>query len=66
MLGENPETGATTLTLGNLKAFYDLPSIAIVLGGTSAALLVSYPLEFFKKIPKHFKLLFKHEKNDPK
>ena len=63
---ESPETGATTFTPGNLMAFFDPASIAIVLGGTTAALLVSYPLEFFKKIPKHFKILFKHKKEDPK
>ena len=66
MLGESPETGATTFTPGNLMSFFDPASIAIVLGGTTAALLVSYPLEFFKKIPKHFKILFKHKKEDPK
>lgn len=66
MLGENPETGKTILEASKLPAFYDLPSIAIVFGGTIAALLVSYPLEFFKNIPKHFKLLFKHKKTDAK
>ncbi|MBQ7757269.1 MAG: motility protein A [Oscillospiraceae bacterium] len=66
MLGESPETGATTFTPGNLMSFFDPASIAIVLGGTTAALLVSYPLEFFKKIPKHLKILFKHKKEDPK
>lgn len=66
MLGESPETGATTFTPGNLMSFFDPASIAIVLGGTTAALLVSYPLEFFKKIPKHLKILFKRKKEDPK
>lgn len=66
MLGEDPETGAVTMTAKNLLAFYDLPSIAIVVGGTISALLVSYPLDFFKNIPKHFKILFSNKKQDPK
>lgn len=66
MLGTDPETGAWMLTPGNLIAFYDLPSIAIVVGGVAAALLISYPLDFFKNIPKHFKIIFTRKKQDPK
>lgn len=66
MLGEDPATGSTTMTPGNVISFFDPASVAIVVGGTIAALLVSYPLSFFKKIPKHFKILFKHKKQDPK
>lgn len=66
MLGENPETGATVIEAGKITAFIDPASIAIVLGGTLAALMVSYPLDFFKNIPKHFKILFKNKKENPK
>jgi len=42
----------------NLKAFYDIPSILIVVGGTFAALMIMFPLSQFKKIPKHITILF--------
>jgi chemotaxis protein MotA len=29
---------------GNLRQFFDLPSVAIVIGGTSGAILINYPL----------------------
>lgn len=39
-------------------AFYDLPSIAIVVGGTFAALMIMFPLSQFAKIPHHLKIMF--------
>ena len=42
----------------NLKSFYDLPSIAIVLGGVMAALMLSFPLEQFARVPKHIRIIF--------
>jgi len=39
---------------GSLGAFYDFPSIIIVLGGTIASTLISYPL---KKVIKTFKIV---------
>lgn len=41
--------------LGN---FWDLPSLAIVLGGTIAAVVASYPLSMLKEMFKHTKILF--------
>lgn len=40
--------------LGN---FWDVPSLAMVLGGTIAATLASYPLRVLADIPKHFMVL---------
>ena len=37
--------------------FFDVPSIIIVIGGTMAALIASYPLGILKEIPKHIKVL---------
>ena len=43
---------------GTADQFIDIPSMAIVFGGTFGALFISYPFEMFKMIPKHFKLVF--------
>lgn len=64
-LGEDPETGSTTLIFSQIKSFFDAPSIMIVLGGTMAALMVSSSLETFKKIPKHLKIAFFPKKYNP-
>ena len=49
-------------TLGN---FFDAPSIAIVVGGVLASVIMSFPLSAFKDIPKHFKIIFSKKKADP-
>lgn len=41
-----------------IQAFYDLPSIAIVVGGTFSALMIMFPLSQFAKIPHHLKIMF--------
>lgn len=46
----------TTINLGN---FYDLPSIFIVVGGVVATLMLSFPIEQFKKVPMHMRIVFK-------
>lgn len=50
---------------GALGNFVDAASIAIVFGGTFAALVIAFPLKVFKQIPKHFKIIVKPPKNDP-
>jgi len=45
--------------LGN---FWDPQSVAIVIGGTVAAIIASYPLNKLSKIPGHFKLLVQGNK----
>lgn len=42
----------------NLGAFWDPQSVAIVLGGTLAAVIASYPFGMLKEIVKHTKILF--------
>ena len=42
--------------LGN---FIDVQSIFIVVGGTLAALIASYPFGILKEIPKHIRVLFR-------
>lgn len=54
---ENPDKKTYSIIAGNLKAFYDLPSVAIVIGGTVATLMIMFPMSQFAKIPKHLKIL---------
>lgn len=49
-------------TLGN---FFDPQSIAIVLGGVVASVVMSFPPSAFKDIPKHFKIIFSKKATDP-
>ncbi|MGN1482098.1 motility protein A [Porcipelethomonas sp.] len=64
LLGEAPD-GSTVLMPEQLQGFFDLPSIMIVLGGTIAALMISFPLKSFAKIPKHLKIIFAPKKYNP-
>lgn len=43
------------LSSGPLEAFVDMPSIVVTLFGSFAAVLISFPLEDLKKLPKTFK-----------
>jgi chemotaxis protein MotA len=43
---------------GDLKMFWNVPSLAITLGGSFFALVVSFPFKTLKGIPKMLKLLF--------
>ncbi len=45
-------------TSGQLDTFWDLPSVIIVLGGTLASTLASYPLEDFLNTGKVIKKAF--------
>lgn len=50
--------------LGN---FWDMQSLAIVVGGAIAALIASYPFRILKEVPKHILILFRGGKyNIPK
>ncbi|MEM1485263.1 motility protein A [Oscillospiraceae bacterium PP1C4] len=49
----------------NLLNFYDLPSIAIVIGGTLTALMISFPGRYFLKVPKHLKIVLFPTKYNP-
>ncbi|MGN0605696.1 MAG: motility protein A [Oscillospiraceae bacterium] len=64
-LGEDPATGNTTLIFSQIKGFIDPASIMIVLGGTTAALMVSSSIDTIKKIPKHLKIVFFPTKYNP-
>ncbi len=48
-----------------MSNFINGPSIFIVLGGVSFALLASFPLSTFKQIPKQMRMIFGKDKKDP-
>jgi len=48
-----------------LKNFFDLPSIFITFGGTFFALMASFPISAFKRIPSHIGQVLKKSKKDP-
>ncbi len=49
----------------NLKNFVDIPSVIVTIGGTAVALMMSYPLGAWLKIPKHLKIVYFPTKYDP-
>ena len=51
------------IKLENLGNFWDLQSVFIVVGGTFAALVASYPVRVLKQLPKQFKVLLKNPFN---
>lgn len=54
-----------TILFTNLESFFDPTSIAIVIGGTFAALMISFPGKCFTKIGKHLKVVIMPTKYDP-
>ncbi len=48
-----------------LRNFFDVPSIFITIGGTTFALLASFPFDTFKRIPGHLKMAFRKDKKNP-
>ncbi|MCI8622829.1 MAG: motility protein A [Provencibacterium sp.] len=50
----------------NVGSFFDPTSIAIVIGGCFAALMISFPAKCFVKIPKHLKIVIMPTKYDPR
>ena len=64
--GPGNEGSHMEFTPNNIYSFFDIGSILIVLGGTVAALMVSYPMSFFAQVPKHLKIAFMPTKFDAK
>ncbi len=59
------DSGTTSFIVDNLGNFWDPSSVAVVLGGVITALMVSFPLNVFGKIPRHLKIIFMPKKYDP-
>ena len=66
LFGITFDDATMSLIFENLENFFDIPSIAIVIGGVIAALMVSFPLKSFTKIPKHLKIILFPTKYDPR
>lgn len=66
ILSKNMDTGAYEVVMSNIGNFFDLTSVAIVIGGTFAALMISFPIKVFTQIPKHLKIVFFPTKYDPR
>ena len=49
----------------NIMNFWDMGSVAITVGGTIAATVMSFPFATFKYIPSHFKIMFLKSKHKP-
>lgn len=60
------DTDTNQILIANLGNFFNIPSIAITVGGTFAALMVSFPLKTFAQIPKHLKIVLFPKKYDPR
>ncbi len=61
---EVTETGIA-YEIMNIKNFFDVPSLIIVLGGTIAAIVANYSPKHLKAIPKHMKIMLDGKKFDP-
>ena len=55
-------TGVDFTKMGN---FFDAPSLLIVIGGTIASIIASYPARMLKQIPKHIKIILNDKKFMP-
>ena len=53
-----------TLVLDNLKNFFDVPSLLIVVGGTLAVVVACYP-KLAKSFPKHLKIMLRSRAFEP-
>lgn len=54
------------LVFDNLGNFWDASSFAVVMGGVITALMVSFPMSIFAKIPRHLKIIFMPKKYNPR
>ena len=65
ILSKNLETGEYSINILSLESFFDPTSIAIVIGGTFAGLMIMFPLSQFAKLPKHLKIIFMPRQYEP-
>lgn len=57
--------GIMAEAVSNITNFLDPGSVIITIGGTFAALIMSFPISALAQIPKHFKILLGGSKNNP-
>lgn len=66
MIGMVFDQEAMKIIWGNMRAFVDVPSILITVGGTISVMMISFPGKSFLKIGKHMKILFRPKVYEPK
>lgn len=66
VLTKDIETQEYSITMSSLMNFWDPTSVAIVLGGTIGALMISFPASQFTKVGKHMKIIFMPTEYNPK
>ena len=65
MFGMTFDQESMRIVYHNLKAFLDIPSMAITIGGTLGVMMISFPAGAFKKIGSHLKIKqLQREKQD--
>jgi len=64
-LSNDPVTGSMVIRTENLSNFFDVTSLAIVVGGTFTALFISFPIDNLFKIPGHLKVIFMPNAYEP-
>ena len=57
---------AMKMVFSNVRAFLDVPSMALPIGGTIGVMMISFPAGAFKKIGKHLKILVKPYRFEPR
>ena len=65
MFGMTFDQESMRIVYHNLKAFLDVPSMAITIGGTIGVMMISFPAGAFRKIGSHLKIKqIQREKQD--
>ena len=65
MFGMTFDQESMRIVYHNLKAFLDIPSMAITIGGTLGVMMISFPAGAFKKIGSHLKFIVKPYQYSP-
>ena len=65
MFGMTFDQESMRIVYQNLKAFLDIPSMAITIGGTLGVMMISFPAGAFKKIGSHLKIIVKPYQYSP-
>ena len=59
------DSDSGSIVMSTLNNFINYPSMAITFGGTIAATFMSFPLSYFKQIPRHMRIIFRRSEYDP-
>ena len=65
MFGMTFDQESMRIVYHNLKAFLDIPIMAITIGGTLGVMMISFPAGAFKKIGSHLKIIVKPYQYSP-